>query len=511
MPILSVLNDLLYGLSVALTPTNLVVVLAGLILGTAIGVLPGLGGTNGIALLLPLTFSMTPTAAIILLASVYWGAIFGGAITSILFNIPGEPWSVATTFDGHPLAKQGKAAVALTAAFTSSFIGALVSIVLFTFFAPPLAEWALKFGPPENFAVLLLAFATFAGLGGGDPAKTIFMTLLGLLLSTVGFDIVTGQPRMHLGLVSLQSGVNFIVIAIGLFGLGEIFLTVEEGLRLEGIRARLGFKDVWETWKLFPRYVATIVRSTILGFWIGVLPGTGATPASFMSYGMARQFSKHPERFGKGEVEGVIAPETAAHAAGIGALLPMVTLGIPGSPTAAVMMAGFFIWGLNPGALLFTEHREFVWGLIGSMYVANVVGVIMVLTLVPVFAAINRIPFSVLAPLIVILSSIGAFAANNQLLDLWFMLGSGVLGYVFKKLQYPLAPLVVALVLGDMTEQALRQSLIMSLGSPAIFFNRPIALVFIVGSLVLFALPLIRSARRRRPAAAASERAADRE
>ena len=511
MPILSVLNDLLYGLSVALTPTNLVVVLAGLILGTAIGVLPGLGGTNGIALLLPLTFSMTPTAAIILLASVYWGAIFGGAITSILFNIPGEPWSVATTFDGHPLAKQGKAAVALTAAFTSSFIGALVSILLFTFFAPPLAEWALKFGPPENFAVLLLAFATFAGLGGGDPAKTIFMTLLGLLLSTVGFDIVTGQPRMHLGLVSLQSGVNFIVIAIGLFGLGEIFLTVEEGLRLEGIRARLGFKDVWETWKLFPRYVATIVRSTILGFWIGVLPGTGATPASFMSYGMARQFSKHPERFGKGEVEGVIAPETAAHAAGIGALLPMVTLGIPGSPTAAVMMAGFFIWGLNPGALLFTEHREFVWGLIGSMYVANVVGVVLVLTLVPVFAAINRIPFSVLAPLIVILSSIGAFAANNQLLDLWFMLGSGVLGYVFKKLQYPLAPLVVALVLGDMTEQALRQSLIMSLGSPAIFFNRPIALAFIVGSLVLFALPLIRSARRRRPAAAASERAADRE
>jgi len=510
MPILSVLNDLLYGLGVSLTPTNLVIVLAGLLLGTAIGVLPGLGGTNGIALLLPLTFSMTPTAAIILLASVYWGAIFGGAITSILFNIPGEPWSVATTFDGHPLAKQGKAGVALTAAFTSSFIGALVSIVLFTFFAPPLAEWALKFGPPENFAVLLLAFATFAGLGGGDPAKTILMTLLGLLLSTVGFDIVTGQPRMHFGLVSLQSGVNFIVIAIGLFGLGEIFLTVEEGLRLEGIRARLGFRDVWETWKLFPRYVATIVRSTILGFWIGVLPGTGATPASFMSYGLARQFSKHPERFGKGEVEGVIAPETAAHAAGIGALLPMITLGIPGSPTAAVMMAGFFIWGLNPGALLFTEHREFVWGLIGSMYVANVVGVVLVLTLVPVFAAINRIPFSVLAPLIVILSSIGAFAANNQLLDLWFMLGSGVLGYVFKKLRYPLAPLVVALVLGDMTEQALRQSLIMSQGSPAIFFNRPIALTFIVGSLLLFALPVIRSVRRRQ-ATSAPERTADRE
>ncbi|MDR7521185.1 MAG: tripartite tricarboxylate transporter permease [Armatimonadota bacterium] len=487
------------------------VAVVGLVLGTAIGVLPGLGGTNGIALLLPLTFTLKPTSAIILLASVYWGAIFGGAITAILFNIPGEPWSVATTFDGYPLAKQGKPGIALTAAFTSSFIGALVSIVLFTFFAPPLADLALRFGPPENFAVFLLAFATFAGLGGGDPAKTILMTLLGLLLATVGFDIVTGQPRMHFGVVALQGGINFVVIAIGLFGLGEILLTVEEGLRLEGIRARLGFRDVWETWRLFPRYVTTLVRATILGFWIGVLPGTGATPASFMSYGMARQFSRHPERFGKGEVEGVVAPETAAHAAGIGALLPMVTLGIPGSPTAAVMLAGFFIWGLNPGALLFKEQREFVWGLIGSMYTANLIGVLLVLTLVPVFAAINRIPFGILAPLIVIFSSIGAYATNNQILDLWLMLGAGVAGYLFKKLDYPLAPLVVALVLGDMTEQALRQSLIMGQGSPAIFFTRPIALLFILASVVLFLLPAYRALRRgKNPGGQAAAGAADR-
>jgi len=499
MDILSVFDNLLYGLSVALTPANMIVALAGLFLGTAIGVLPGLGGTNGVALLLPLTFSLTPTAAIILLASVYWGALFGGAITSILFNIPGEPWSVATTFDGHPLAQQGKPGIALTAAFTSSFIGAFVAIILFTFFAPPLAEWALKFGPPENFAVLMLAFATFTGLGGGDPAKTIFMTLLGLLLSTVGFDIVSGQPRMHFGFVALQSGVNFIVIAIGLFGLGEIFLTVEEGLRLKGVAGRVGFRDLWETWKMFPRYWATIVRGTILGFWIGVLPGTGATPASFMSYGLAKQFSKNSERFGKGEVEGVVAPETAAHAAGIGALLPMITLGIPGSPTAAVMLAGFFIWGLNPGALLFQTQREFVWGLIGSMYIANVLGVIIVLTMVPLFAAINRIPFGVLAPLIVILSSIGAFAVNNQPLDLWIMLGSGVAGYIFRKLKYPLAPLVVALVLGEMTEQALRQSLIMGQGSPAIFITRPIALAFMAASAFLFLLPAIRSYRHRGP------------
>jgi len=492
-----VFDNLIYGLGVALTPAHMTIAFIGLILGTAIGVLPGLGGTNGVALLLPLTFHLTPTAAIILLASVYWGALFGGAITSILFNIPGEPWSVATTFDGHPLAQQGKPGIALTAAFTSSFIGAAVSIILFSFFAPPLAEWALKFGPPENFAVLMLAFATFAGLGGGDPAKTLFMTLLGLLLSTVGFDIVSGQPRMNFGMVQLQSGVNFIVVAIGLFGLGEIFLTVEEGLHLRGVHGRISFRDLWETWKLFPRYWATIVRGTILGFWIGVLPGTGATPASFMSYGLAKQFSKHPDRFGKGEVEGVIAPETAAHAAGIGALLPMVTLGIPGSPTAAVMLAGFFIWGLNPGALLFQTNREFIWGLIGSMYVANVAGVLLVLTLVPLFAAINRIPFGILAPLIVILSSIGAYATNNQVRDLWIMLGSGVLGYFFKKLKYPLAPLVVALVLGDMTEQALRQSLIMGQGSAAIFVTRPIALTFILASVVLLLLPLFRSLRRR--------------
>jgi len=498
MEFLSVFDNLLYGLGVALTPTNLTIAFLGLLLGTAIGVLPGLGGTNGVALLLPLTFHLTPTSAIILLAAVYWGALFGGAITSILFNIPGEPWSVATTFDGHPLAQQGKPGVALTAAFTSSFLGAAVAIFLFTFFAPPLAEWALKFGPPENFAVLLLAFATFTGLGGGDPAKTIFMTLFGLLLSTIGFDIVSGQPRLNFGFVELQSGINFIVIAIGLFGLGEIFLTVEEGLRLRGVPGRIGFRDLWETWKLFPRYWVTIIRGTILGFWIGVLPGTGATPASFMSYGLAKQFSKHPERFGKGEVEGVIAPETAAHAAGIGSLLPMITLGIPGSPTAAVMLAGFFIWGLNPGALLFQTQREFVWGLIGSMYITNVLGVLIVLTLVPLFAAINRIPFGILAPLIVILSSIGAFAVNNQVLDLSIMLGSGVAGYVFRKLQYPLAPLVVALVLGDMTEQALRQSLIMGQGSPAIFVTRPIAVVFIAASLFLFLLPLIRSLRKGR-------------
>ncbi len=505
MDVVRTFHDLLYGLSVAASPQNLLVALVGLLLGIAIGVLPGLGGTNGVALLLPLTFHLRPTAAIILLASVYWGAIFGGAITSILFRIPGEPWSVAHMFDGYPLARQGKAGVALTAAFTSSFLGGMVAIVLFTFFAPPLAEVALKFGPPENFAVLLLAFATIAGLESGDPVKAVVMTFLGLLLATVGFDIVSGTPRMTFGSVALQSGVNFVIIAIGVFGIGEILLTVEEALRIEGLRAQLSFREVWETWKLFPRYFWSMVRSTLLGFWIGVLPGTGATPASFMSYGLARQFSPRGSKFGTGEVEGVVAPGAAAHAAGIGSLLPMVTLGIPGSPTAAVMLAGFFIWGLNPGPLLFQENREFVWGLVGSVYLTSVIGLLIVLTLVPAFAAIVRIPFAILAPLITILCSIGAYAVNNQVLDLWIMLGSGLAGYFFKKLGYPLAPLVVALVLGDMTEQAFRQSLIMGQGSPAIFFTRPISAFFVLVALAVFLLPYVRNLvrRARRPAVTA--------
>ncbi|MCS7236447.1 MAG: tripartite tricarboxylate transporter permease [Armatimonadota bacterium] len=506
MDFIRTFQDLLYGLAVAASPQNLLVAVIGLLLGTAIGVLPGLGGTNGVALLLPLTFHLSPTAAIILLSCVYWGAIFGGAITSILFRIPGEPWSVATMFDGYPLARRGKPGVALTAAFVASFIGALISIVLFTFFAPPLAEMALKFGPPENFAVLLLAFASIAGLEGGDPVKALTMTFLGLLLATVGFDIVSGTPRMTFGLVALQSGVSFVVIAIGLFGIGEILLTVEEKLRLDGLKARLSFREVWETCRMFRNYIGTLIRSALLGFWIGILPGTGATPASFMGYGMARQFSPRGSRFGTGEVEGIVAPNTAAHAAGIGSLLPMITLGIPGSPTAAVMLAGLFIWGLNPGPLLFQENREFVWGLVGSMYLANVLGVLMVLTMVPLFAAIVRIPFAILAPLIVILCSVGAYAVNNQVLDLWIMLGSGLAGYLFKKLGYPLAPLVVALVLGDMTEQAFRQSLIMGQGSPAIFFTRPIAAFFVVTALAIFLFPFARSAlRRARGGAVAAE------
>jgi putative tricarboxylic transport membrane protein len=484
------LENLFLGFQIAITPFNLFIAVVGILLGTVIGVLPGLGGANGVAILLPLTFTMPPTSAIILLTSIYWGALFGGAITSILFNIPGEPWSVATTFDGYPLAKEGRSGEALTAAFTSSFVGAFFSIVLITFFAPILAEVALKFGPPEFFAIQLLTFSSFVGLGGGNPLKSLATILIGFMLSTVGLDIVTGQLRLTFGFTDLMKGFDFIIAVIGLFGIGEILLSVEEGLRFQGAKTVMNLRVVLDTWKVLPRFYRTFVRSSIIGFWMGFKPG-GATPASFMSYAFAKRFSKHPERFGKGEIEGIVAPETAAHAAGVAAMLPMITLGIPGSPTAAVMLGGLIIWGLQPGPMLFIDNPDFVWGLIASMYTGNVIGVLIVLAFVPFFAGILRIPFAILTPLIVVICAIGSYAVHNSMIDIWYMLIFGVIGYVFKKLDYPLAPLVLALVLGDMAENALRQSLIMSQGSLMIFLNRPISGVITAVAIFFFILPLL--------------------
>jgi len=484
------LENLFLGFQIAVTPFNLFIAVVGILLGTIIGVLPGLGGANGVAILLPLTFSMPPTSAIILLTCIYWGALFGGAITSVLFNIPGEPWSVATTFDGYPLAKAGRSGEALTAAFTSSFVGAFFSIVLITFFAPILAEVALKFGPPEFFAIQLLTFSSFVGLGGGNPLKSLATILIGFMLSTVGLDIVTGQLRLTYGFTDLMKGFDFIIAVIGLFGIGEILLSVEEGLRFQGAKTEMKLRVVLDTWKILPRFYRTFVRSSIIGFWMGFKPG-GATPASFMSYAFAKRFSKHPERFGKGELEGIVAPETAAHAAGVAAMLPMITLGIPGSPTAAVMLGGLIIWGLQPGPMLFVDNPDFVWGLIASMYTGNVIGVLIVLAFVPFFAAILRIPFAILTPLIVVICAIGSYAVHNSMIDIWYMLIFGVIGYVFKKLDYPLAPFVLALVLGDMAENALRQSLIMSQGSLAIFLTRPISGVITAVAIFFFVMPVL--------------------
>ncbi len=484
------LNSLFGGFAVALSFYNLALMLVGVLLGVLIGVLPGLGGANGVAILLPLTFSMNPTSAIIMLSCIYWGALFGGAITSILFNIPGEPWSVATTFDGYPLAQQGRAGEALTASFTSSFVGAFVAVVLITFLSPLVAKFALKFGPPEFFAVYLLTFCSFVGMSKGSPFKTLAAMMLGFGLAAVGLDTVTGQLRLTFGFTPLLKGFDFLIAVIGLFGIGEILLTMEEGLAFKGARGKIDSKVVLETWKKLPKYWATLLRSSAIGCWMGITPG-GATPASFMSYGVAKRMSKNGDKFGTGQLEGVIAPETAAHAAGTSALLPMLTLGIPGSPTAAVLLGGLLIWGLQPGPLLFVEQKDFVWGLIASMYLGNLAGLIVVLTTVPLFAAILRIPFSIIAPIIIVICAVGAYTVHNSMFDVYLMLVFGVLGYLFKKLDYPLAPLVLALVLGDRAEDSFRQAILGSQGDLAIFFSNPLVGSITTLALVLLFLPVI--------------------
>ncbi|WP_424627719.1 tripartite tricarboxylate transporter permease [Bradyrhizobium sp. SYSU BS000235] len=482
--------NLFHGFATVLQPFNILVMVVGIMLGVVIGVLPGLGGANGVAILLPLTFSMSPTSAIIMLSCIYWGALFGGAITSVLFNIPGEPWSVATTFDGHPMAQKGKAGEALTAAFTSSFVGALFAVIMITLVAPLVAKFALQFGPAEKFAVFFIAFCSFIGMGKEPPFKTVVSMMIGFALATVGLDSVTGQLRLTFGFTELLNGFDFLIAVIGLFGIGEILLTMEEGLNFRGKPAKINATVVLQTWKELPRLWATSLRSCLIGVWMGISPA-GATPASFMSYGIAKRMSKQGANFGKGEIEGVVAPETAAHAAGTAALLPMLSLGVPGSPTAAVLLGGLLIWGLQPGPLLFVEQKEFVWGLIASMYLGNLVGLIVVLTCVPLFAAILRIPFSIIAPVILVLCAIGAYTVHNNAFDIILMLVFGVVGYVMKKCNYPLAPMVLAIVLGDKAEEAFRQSLLGSQGSLSVFFsNGLVGSIMALGLIALF-WPLI--------------------
>jgi TctA family transporter len=476
---------LLLGFKVLLTWKTIALMLLGLALGIFVGVLPGLGGPNGVAILLPLTFTMDPTTAIVMLSCIYWGALFGGAITSILFNIPGEAWSVATTFDGYPMAQQGRAAEALTAAFTSSFIGSLVAVLLITFLAPRIADFALRFGAPEFFSVYLLTFCSFVGLGREQKHKVIISMALGLLFAGIGMDTVSATLRMTFGSAELMRGINFLVAVIGLFGISEILLTMEERLGLRGHVAKINLRVVLKVWRDLPKYWVTLLRSSAIGVWLGITPG-GAIAASFMGYNLAKRFDKDKESFGHGRIEGVFAPETAAHASGTSALLPMLALGIPGSGTAAILLGGLMVWGLNPGPLLFVEHKEFVWGLISSMYLGNIVGLVMVLTTVPLFASVLRVPFAAIAPMIVVSCAIGAFAIQDAMFDIWLMLAFGVIGYVFKKIGIPLAPLTLAMVLGSRAEDSFRLSMIGADGDLRVFWSNGL-----VGSITTLALVLL--------------------
>jgi putative tricarboxylic transport membrane protein len=497
---MDILANLWMGFEVAFTPFNLLVALAGLLLGIIVGILPGLGGANGCAILIPITFVMPPTAAVILLTSLYWGALYGGAITSILFNIPGEPWAVAVMFDGYPMAKRGEGGKALTASFLAHFVGGIFGAILLTFFAPLVAEFSLRFGPPETFAVMILTFSALVGLGGQSAVKTVISTCLGFILAAVGIDIISGQLRFTFGTTELMGGFNFIVAVIGLFGLGEIFLTVEEGLKMEGVAARLRWRDVVDVLRSMRRYWKTVVMGSLVGVWMGFKPG-GATPASFMAYGFAKASSDESEKFGRGHIAGVLAPEAAAHGAGTSALLPMITLGIPGSPTAAVILGGLMIWGLQPGPMLFKDKPDFVWGMIASTWIGLFLGLGCMLAFAPLFAMVLRAPFAILMPIIVFVCAMGAYAVNNRMIDIWYMLVFGIVGFVFKKLQYNMAPMLLALVLGDIAEQTMRQSLIMSQGSAWVFLRPPIALPINLVALIIFFWPLIGGLRTRLRAA----------
>jgi putative tricarboxylic transport membrane protein len=481
---------LLHGFTIAISLQHMALMLIGVLLGILVGVLPGLGAPNGVSLLLPLTFGMTPVSAIILLSSMYWGALFGGSVTSILFNIPGEPSSVATTFDGYPMARDGRPTTALATAFGSAAFGALVGVVLITLLASWVAKAALAFGPPEYFAVYFLAFASFVGIGGAGATKTLVSLAIGFALAAVGIDTVSGSVRLTMGIDELVKGISFVVAVMGLFGIGELLVAAEEEVHARAVSSKVEWREVWRTIIKLPRQWWALLRSAAIGCWMGITPG-GPTAASFMSYGIAKRFSPRGRNFGNGEAEGIIAPETADHAAGTSALLPMLSLGIPGSATAAVMMGGLMIWGLNPGPMLFVEQKDFVWGLIASMYVGNIVAVVLVLLTVPIFAALMRVPFFVIAPLIVIVCAVGAYAISNSYLDVVLMMGFGVIGYLFKKLSYPLAPLVLAIVIGDKAEDAFRQSMLMSGGSLKIFFSNMLVGTLVSAGIVLLILPLV--------------------
>lgn len=501
----TILTSLGSGFVEAFQPLNLFMVFAGCLIGLLVGAMPGLGSVNGVAILLPVTFLVPPTAAIIFLAALYYGAMYGGAISSITLGIPGASTAVATVFDGRPMAQSGRADQALMAAAIASFIGGTVSIILFTLFAPPLAQFALKFGPQEEFALMLLAFATFIGLGGDDIPKTIFSILAGLVLASVGFDIISGQPRLiFFDMVELQRGIEFLVLAIGIYGIGEMLWTLESTRGQVQVQSvKTGWRSLLGNLKMVRLYINSTWLGSVLGFFVGTLPAAGATPASLMSYGLAKTFSRDPDSFGKGNIAGVAAPEAANNAASTGSMLPMITLGIPGSPTTAILLGGMIIWGLRPGPLLFTESPDFVWGLIGSMYIANVVTVVLNILLIPVFVRVLAMPFTILTPIIFVLCVIGVFATTDRMFDVWLMLLLGLVGYAMRKLNYPVAPAVLAIVLGPIAERSFRQSLISSQGDPMTFIERPISLACIIVAAMLMSYPLVSGFRRRRRAAAA--------
>jgi putative tricarboxylic transport membrane protein len=477
------------GFSVALLPNNLFACFIGVLSGTLIGVLPGVGPAAAIALLLPVTFYLEPTSAIIMLAGIYYGAMYGGSTTSILVNIPGEAASVVTTLDGYQMARKGRAGAALGMCAFASFIAGSLSIVGLMLVAPPLADMSLAFGPPELFALIFCGLAILIYLASGSMLKATMMAALGFFLGTVGVDFITGTPRFTFGNLTLENGIGMVPAVMGLFGISEVLNNIEKPESREIFKAAI--KNLLPTRQDWKRALWPIIRGTPLGFFLGILPGGGAVISSFASYALEKRISKHPEKFGTGAIEGVAGPEAANNAATGGAFIPLMVLGIPSNPVMALVLGALIIHGIQPGPMFMSQSPELFWGVVTSMYIGNAMLLVLNLPLIGMWVRLLKVPYSVMFPLILLFCLIGSYSVNNNYQEIIVMILFGVLGYLMRKFKYEAAPLVFALVLSSLIENAMRQSLLMSDGSFTIFFTRPISLIFMIIGLALFLLPML--------------------
>jgi putative tricarboxylic transport membrane protein len=493
---MEIIHNMIFGFSVALQPTSLLMCFIGVLLGTLVGVLPGLGPVAAMSLLLPTTYNVNPVGAIIMLAGIYYGAMYGGSTTSILLNIPGEAASVVTCLDGYQMARQGRAGPALGISAMGSFIGGTISVAGLMLVAPPLAEVALQFGPPEYFSLMIMGVIMLTFLAGDSMPKALCMAALGIFLGCIGMDILSGTERFTLDIPILIDGVGLVPVAMGLFGISEVLLNVEISLKRDIFKTSLkGVLPNLEDWKqsLWP-----IIRGSVLGFFLGILPGGGGVIASFTSYAVEKRFSRHPERFGHGAIEGVAGPETANNAGTGGAFIPLLTLGLPSNAVMAILLGAMLIYGMQPGPMLIKAHPELFWGAITSMYIGNAMLLVLNLPLIGLWVKILKIPYRLLFPLILLFCLVGAYSLNNNTAEMAMMVVFGVLGYLLRKFKYPLAPAILALVLGPMLEKALRQSLLMSVGSGWIFVTRPISLVTLLISFALLGSSLLPSMRKKK-------------
>jgi len=496
-----IVQHLSLGFSVALDPINLLYAFLGCLVGTLIGVLPGIGPAGGMALLIPLIYGKSAASAVILLAGIYYGAMYGGSTTSILLNLPGEAASVVTTLDGYQMAKQGRAGPALCIAAIGSFVAGTLSVLFLMLIGPPLARFALRFGPAESFALMVFGLTTVSSLAGGSLLKGTVSTVLGLMLATIGLDLPTGLQRYTFGVDKLMEGFDIIVAAIGLFAISEILIALEE--ISAGTLQQIKVSRIWLSARDFFDSLGAILRGTLLGFLVGAIPGAAHVTASFFSYALEKKFSAHPERFGKGEIRGVAGPESANNAAASGALLPLLTLGLPASTVTAVLYGALLMVGVKPSPFLFQRNPDVIWGLVASMYVGNVMLLILNLPLVGLFVRILSIPARWLLPIVLVISFVGVYSVHNSALDLILATILGLLGYLMRKFDFPLAPVILGLVLGDLLEQSLRQALMISGGDVGILFRSTISRVLFVLAVVVTVAPPVLARLRKRQASAA--------